>query len=58
MAELVTIKQLAAEWQVHVGTIHRWYSKGWLPGKVRLPGGHVRFRRADIRKCERPETRR
>jgi len=47
--DLVRIKEAARQLAVSPGTIRRWRREGRLP-LVRLPGGGVRVRVADINK--------
>ena len=46
--ELIGVKKLAEELEVHPGTIHNWRSRGEGPRAVRLAGGKLRFRRSDV----------
>jgi excisionase family DNA binding protein len=48
MPEYMTVKQLAAVLQVPVSTIYQWRYTGDAPPGMRV-GGHVRFRREDVR---------
>jgi excisionase family DNA binding protein len=45
---LLTPQQVARMFSVDPKTVTRWADKGWLTS-VRTPGGHRRFREAEVR---------
>lgn len=45
--ELLTPGEVAALFRVGLTTVARWADSGYLPS-LRTPGGHRRFRRADV----------
>ena len=46
-SEWVSLRQAAQMLGVHPATVRAWADKGELPSR-RTPGGHRRFRRADL----------
>jgi len=54
-AEWLTLSQAAALLGVHPSTVRRWADHGDLPVKL-TPGGHRRFRRAELEARLRPRT--
>ncbi len=54
--ELLTVSQAAELLQVHKNSIYRWVEEGALRG-LRLPGGGLRFHRADLLDLLKPEEK-
>lgn len=46
--QLLTPAEVAARFRVDPKTVTRWAKKGWLTA-VRTPGGHRRYKEADVR---------
>jgi DNA-binding transcriptional MerR regulator len=46
--KLYTAKQVAKWFQVSTKTVAAWQKKGVFPERVRTPGGHRRFKGADV----------
>ncbi len=44
---LLTAAEVADELRVHVSTVSRWVRDRRITA-IKLPGGHLRFRRADV----------
>lgn len=44
---LLTAAEVADELRVHVSTVSRWVRDNRIAA-IKLPGGHLRFRRADV----------
>jgi excisionase family DNA binding protein len=53
--DLMTSGELAVLFKVEPGTVTKWVASG-LISSIRTPGGHHRFRRADVRALLRGET--
>jgi excisionase family DNA binding protein len=45
--ELLTPAEVAAMWRVDTKTVNRWAKAGKLTS-IRTPGGHRRYRRAEV----------
>lgn len=46
--KLYTVTQVAKWFQVSTKTVGAWQKKGVFPGGVRTPGGHRRFKGAEV----------
>lgn len=46
-SDILTARQVGDMFAVHPATVKAWAESGKLPG-FRTPGGHWRFRRADV----------
>lgn len=52
-ADLLTAAEVAAEYRVTRMTVSRWVKAGHLAA-LKLPGGGLRFRRADVEALAQP----
>lgn len=55
--QLFSVREVAERLGVHVSTIRRYESTGQLRPVFRTPGGHRRYRLADIQRIQREERR-
>lgn len=53
--ELLTIPEVADQFDVHPHTVRRWIKEGRLVPGVTLPSGRYRFRREDVEAILRGE---
>lgn len=51
--ELLTSAEVATAYRVTTTTVRRWVAAGELEA-IRLPGGRLRFRRADVERIAQP----
>lgn len=52
---LLTPGEVAAHLRVDVSTVAKWARRGWI-ASIRTPGGHRRFREADVHALETGDT--
>jgi len=48
--DILTSAEVAAIFRVDIKTVSRWDNTGHLKATFRTPGGHRRYRRADVEK--------
>jgi excisionase family DNA binding protein len=53
---LLTTTEVAARFGVDTNTVRRWADRGWLT-RIRTPGGHRRYRAAEVEALRRGGAR-